>query len=144
MDEIRGFNRYYAALESQTQPAFISRIKQEQHNIRKAVTRIHTIKDTSFIQSGYAIAEGVSALLVIAILFMKFEPFLESMFFFVPIVYLFVYMIALIRDLDDPFEYDIHGEGGEEVSIKEIHDQVKRMDERIAELGIVGSGSAGR
>ena len=134
MANLRGFNGYFAALEAQTQPAFISRIKQEQHNIRKVVTRIHTISETSFIGSGYAIAEGISALLILTILLTKFEPFLESMFFFVPVVYLFVYMIALIRDLDNPFEYDVHGEGDVEVSIKEIHDQVKRMDERIAEL----------
>lgn len=134
--KLRGFNSHFAALENQTQPAFISRIKQEQHNIRKVITRIHTISETSFIGSGYAIAEGISALLIISIMLTKFEPFMESMFFFIPVVYLFVYMIALIRDLDDPFEYTAHGEGGEEVSLKEIHDQVKRMDGRISELGI--------
>ena len=140
MASLRGFNSHFAALEAQTQPAFISRIKQEQHNIRKAITRIHTISETSFIASGYAIAEGTSALLIISILLTKFEPFMESMFFFVPVVYLFVYMIALIRDLDDPFEYTEHGEGGEEVSLKEIHDEVKRLDDRMAELGIARDG----
>jgi hypothetical protein len=134
MADLRGFNAYYAEFEALTQPAFVSRMKQEQHHIRKAVTRIHTIKDTSFIASGYAIAEGISALLIITLLLTKLDPFLESMFFFVPVVYLLVYMLAMIRDLDDPFEYDVHGEGNEEVSIKEVHDQVKRLDDRIAEL----------
>ncbi len=137
---LRVFNSHFAALEGQAQPAFISRMKQEQQNIRKAVTRIHTISETSFIGSGYAIAEGISALLILSIILTRFEPFSESMFFFVPVVYLFVYMIALIRDLDNPFDYDRHGEGGEEVSLKEVHDQVRRLDRRMAELGLITKG----
>ena len=42
--------------------------------------------------------------------------------------FLMVYMIFLIKDLDNPFEYLEHGESGTEVSIKPIHDLIKRLD----------------
>ncbi len=136
--KLRGFNNYFAEMEPLAQATFISRIKQEQQNLRKTITRIHTIKDTNFIGSGYAIAEGISALLIVAMLLTKMDPFMESMFFMIPIVYLFVYMIALIKDLDNPFEYDERGEAMDEVSIKEVRDEVARLGDRLAELDALG------
>jgi hypothetical protein len=134
LERIRGFNDYFSEFEQLTQPAFVSRMKSEQHALRRMIMRVHTIMDTSFIPSGYAIAEGISALLILAMILTKFEPFLESMVFMVPVAYLLIYMIALIKDLDNPFQYDERGETTDEVSLKEIHDETKRLDERIKEL----------
>jgi hypothetical protein len=46
---------------------------------------------------------------------------------FVP--FLLVYMINLIEDLDNPFDYSTHGESGTEVSLKPIHDLISRVSE---------------
>jgi len=39
------------------------------------INRIHTIRETSFLGTGYAIAEIISAILVMAMIFIKIEPF---------------------------------------------------------------------
>jgi hypothetical protein len=135
IEKIREFNDYYLAFEPLAQATFIGRMKQEQHNMRKIIFRIRTIRDTSFIPSGYAIAEGIAALLLVALLFTKLDPFYESMFFAVPITYLFIYMLALIGDLDNPFEYNTKGETSGEVSLKELHDVEQRLNERFLKLG---------
>lgn len=137
LTKIQEFSDYYTALEPYSQPTFISRLKQEQHNIRKILLRIHTIRETSFIPSGYAIAEGIAILLLIAILVTKLDPFYESMFFLIPITYLFVYMIALIKDLDNPFEYKNKGGVGGEVSLKEIQDLEQRLKDRTRQLDAI-------
>jgi len=134
LDKLRGFNGYFAAFESSAQATFVTRMKQEQHAIRRNITRIHTVSETSFISSGYAIAEGISVLVLLSIILTKLDPFYESMFFVVPVAYLLVYMIALIRDLDNPFEYSDKGERREEVSLKEVHDEVERLAMRMREL----------
>jgi len=137
LSKIREFNNYYLKFEPLTQANFIVRMKQEQHNLRKLIFRIQTIRETSFIPTGYAIAEGIAFLLLIALLFTKLEPFYESMFFLIPITYLFIYMLALIGDLDNPFEYSTKGETSGEVSLKELRDVQQRLQERVLALGDV-------
>lgn len=134
IEELRGFNRHILAFESLTQANFVSRLKQEQHNLLKLLLRVHTIRETSFIQSGYAIAEIVSWLLFTALMFIKLDPFIESLFFITPIIYLFIYMLALIRDLDNPFDYANKGESAEEVSLRELQACAERMGERARTL----------
>ncbi len=131
LQELRGLNRHIHALEKLTQANFVTRVKQEQNNLRKLLLRVHTIRETAFIQSGYAIAEVVSWLLFIALLFMKLDPLVESLFFITPIAYLFIYMLALIRDLDNPFDYSGKERPAEEISLHELHAWVERMDERL-------------
>ena len=50
-------NHFFIDLEGSTQANFIARLKQEQHNIRRMLIRIHTVRETSFIPSGYLIAQ---------------------------------------------------------------------------------------
>jgi hypothetical protein len=130
MDKITKMNDYFLTFESLTQAAFISRMKQEQNNIRKLITRVHTIRETSFVGSAYAIVEALAFFLITGLIFLKVEPFYGSLFFVVLVSFMVLYMIFLIRDLDDPFEYKEHGESGSEVSLKPIHDLEKRLKER--------------
>jgi hypothetical protein len=130
--KLREFNTIFSALGPHTEATYINRLKQEQQAIRRHITRIHTIKDTSFVPSGYALAEGVTGLLLFVIVFAKLDPLFESLFLIIPITYLFIYLLYLIRDLDNPFEYDTKGESLDEVSIKEIRD----LKETIAAIRV--------
>jgi hypothetical protein len=60
-------------------------------------------------------------------LVLKVEPFYEAVFFTMLVSFLVIYMILLIKDLDNPFDYSEHGENGTEVSIKPIHDLTNRI-----------------
>lgn len=127
MEKLHEMNNYFSEFESMTQAAFVSRMKNEQSNVRRAIIRIHTIRETSFVQSAYAIVEALAFFVVVGLLILKVEPFYESVFFSLIVSFLVIYMIFLIKDLDNPFEYPEYGEVGSEVSLKPIHDLTERI-----------------
>lgn len=127
IEKLHNMNNYFAEFETIIQPNFLTRIKNEQSNVRKMIIRIDNIRDMSFIQSAYAIVEALAFFLVVGLLILKVEPFYESVFFTILVSFLVIYMIFLIKDLDNPFDYSKHGENGTEVSIKPIHDLTHRL-----------------
>jgi len=131
LDTISSMNEYFAQFEGLTQANFVTRMKQEQNNLRKLVTRIHTIRETSFVQSAYTIVEVLSFFLIVGMIFLKLEPFYESVFFVALVSFIVLYMIFLIKDLDNPFDYKSYGETGTEVSLKSLHDLELRLKEKI-------------
>lgn len=130
-DKLFGFNDYFLAFESLTQANFIVRLKQEQNNLRRLITRVHVIRETSFLGTGYAIAEIITALLVIGFLFMKMDPFYESMFFISFVSFILIYMIYFIKDLDNPFGYNEQENLVENVPLKPIIDSKKKINSLI-------------
>jgi hypothetical protein len=123
------FNRFFLAFEPLTQANFIVRLKQEQQNIRKMLHRIHAIRETSFLGTGYAIAEIISALLTLGMIFIRIDPFYESVFFVFFVTFILIYMIYFIKDLDNPFGYSQSTENNlvEEVSLKPVFDSQERI-----------------
>lgn len=128
MKKLISFNDDFLAFESQTQANFIVRLKQEQNIIRKMLNRIHTIRETSFLGSGYAIAEIITFTLVVGLIFMKMDPFYESVFFVSFVSFILIYMIYFIKDLDNPFDYSDEDSLDDEVSLKPILNSQKRID----------------
>jgi len=102
-------------------------MKNEQSVIRKAVLRIHTIRDTEFVQSAYAIVEALGFAIAFGMILIRIEPFYESLFFTVLVTFLIAYMFFLIKDLDNPFDYSTHGESGTEIPLKPLHDLELRL-----------------
>jgi predicted membrane chloride channel (bestrophin family) len=127
MDHLAGFNDHFLKFESLTQANFIVRLKQEQSAIRRTINRIHTIRETSFNESGYAIVEAITAILSIGMVFLKLDPFFTSFFFVSFVSFVLIYMVMLIRDLDNPFGYYENESLSEEVSIKPIRDVQQRL-----------------
>lgn len=125
--KLGGMNDYFAHFESIMQANFLARMKNEQSTLRRMIIRVDNIRDMSFIQSAYAIAELLAFFVITGLLILKVEPFYEVLFFTMLVSFLLIYMIFLIRDLDNPFDYSEHGESGTEVSIKPIHDLIKRI-----------------
>jgi len=119
-------NHYFFGLEGVTQANFIARLKQEQSNLRRTLTRIHTIRETSFITSGYLIADVTTFLLLIGLVLSKIEPFVESLFFAGVITFLLRFLGLLIKDLDNPFGF-YEGGSVEDVSLKPIDDVIARL-----------------
>lgn len=131
MERLSRLNEHFAAFEPLMQPAFIGRMKQEQTQVRRLVARAGTIRDTSFIQSGYVIAELISGLLIVGLLLSKITPFYESLFFVGLITFLLSYMLRLLHDLDNPFEYAETGGDADEVSLRPIEEALERMRARL-------------
>jgi len=127
---IENLSNEFVLLEQYTAPNYIARLKQEQNNLRKMIIRIHTIRETDFVSSGYTIAYTTTILLLIGMILVRIEPFYESLFFAGLVSYLLLFLLRLIHDLDNPFGYyekDSHND----VSLKPIEDVIFRIHEKI-------------
>jgi predicted membrane chloride channel (bestrophin family) len=126
MAKIDGLDEFFVAFEAHIQANFIVRLKQEQSNIRRMLVRTHTIRETSFISSGYVVAETTTLLLIAGLILSKIDPFYESLFFVGVISFLMVFLNLLIRDLDNPFGYS-EGDSVEDVSLKPLDDLIANL-----------------
>jgi hypothetical protein len=122
-------NVFFLAFETQTQANFIARLKQEQNNIRKIIHRVHTIRETSFLGTGYAIVEIITFVLVIGMIFIVIDPFYASIFFVSFVSFMLIYMIFFIKDIDNPYNYKESEYNYNEVSLKPLIDCSKRIEE---------------
>lgn len=125
-DQLRSLNDDFLAFEKETQPNFIVRLKQEQNHLRKTLNRAKVIRETSFLSTGYAVAEIITFVLILALIFIQMEYFYESLFFAGFISFMLIYMIFFIKDLDNPFGYGKNGVA-EEVSLKPLLEGYKRL-----------------
>jgi hypothetical protein len=89
--------------------AIASRVSGEQHNLRKLVTRIGVIKNTGFLATGYAFLEVLTVVVIALLLVSSFENLLISIIVVSFVTHIYVYMVRLIRDIDQPFEYSPDG-----------------------------------
>jgi hypothetical protein len=123
LNKISLMNDFFVEFDKEgVQANYIIKLKNEQNSLRKMILRIDTIRATEFVGSAYAIVEAMGFLVAIGLIFIKIEPFYASLFFTLLVTFLISYMFLLIKDLDNPFDYSIHGESGTEVSLKPIHD----------------------
>lgn len=130
LDDIRGLNRHFLAFEPLTQPNFIVRLKQEQSAIRRMIIRIDTIRETSFVGAGYAIGELTSIVLMVGLVFTNVGGLDVELFLLSTLAFVLGYMLLLIRDLDNPFEYDgSRRAGSAEVSLGPLEQLRARLTE---------------
>ncbi len=86
-----------------------SRMGSEQHNLRKLFTRSIVIEKTSFLAPGYALLEVLTVVIIALLLLARFENETTSIIIISFLSQIFIYMIRLILDEDDPFEYTRSG-----------------------------------
>lgn len=109
--------------------------------LRRTVSRIDVISRTGFIASGYALIEVVAAAIISLIMISRFKSAVGEMIITAFVTLIYVYMIKLIRDIDDPFEYSGTG-GAAEVNLFPVVEYRARLEGRLGEGGAVGEGAA--
>lgn len=132
--DVRALNEPFLAITPLVQPGFVTRLKTEQAAMRKTLIRIDAIRTTSFVAAGYLIAELTGTLLMLGLLLSRIGATPEALFFTGVITLLLTYLFLLVRDLDNPFDY----EGGEadaaDVSLQPLLDVAHRLSEEHARL----------
>jgi hypothetical protein len=132
MERVAGLGDHFAGMEPFTQPNFIVRLKQEQTSISRLLTRVHTIRETSFVSSGYIMAKLATGLVLAGLLLLEVHPWYESVFVVGVIAWFLSYVILLIADLDNPFDYSTDGRArGQEVSLKPLEDVEVRIAHQL-------------
>ncbi len=134
MAAIRECNTHFVAMETLTQANFITRLKQEQNALRKFVIRVHSIRETTFIATAYAIAESFTFLVILLLLFVQMGPLGESIFFVGAISFLLTYMIGLIKDLDNPFHYHENRHLDDEIAVEPIRLVQQKIERELENM----------
>ena len=129
LGKVSALNSFFLALEPLTQANFIARLKQEQSSLRRIITRIHTIRETDFNPAGYAIAEILSTILCLGLIFTRMDPYYESVFFVAFVSFVLIYMVLLIKELDNPFSHYEENTLTENVSLKPLYDLQQRLSQ---------------
>lgn len=116
----------FAALEPHTQANFLTRLKQEVASLRRAILRIRNIREIPFAAPAYAVAELFTTIVIFSVLFVDIGNVTESVFITGAITYLLIYMIALIRDLDNPFHFRDNAHLADEIAIRPLIRSISR------------------
>jgi hypothetical protein len=134
LENIENYTEHFSKLEDSIPVNYIVKLKQEQSSLRKWLIRIQVIRDTDFVSYAYAILETLALLIIMGLVLIKIEPFYESLFFLGFVVFLILYMILLIKDLDNPFDYSDKGESPGEVALFPIHEVKVRMKNKLRKM----------
>ncbi|MEK9156748.1 MAG: hypothetical protein AAB448_01260 [Patescibacteria group bacterium] len=117
MAALSEYAELFVALEPHTQANFLARLKQEVSSIRRMVLRVRNIREIHFTGTAYAVAELFTILVIISVLVVDAGSVLESLFITGLIAYVLSYMLLLIRDLDNPFDYTHNPHLSDEIAI---------------------------
>lgn len=133
--KIKSLNLNFIQFEPLTQANFIARLKQEQNALRKSVNRINTIRTTSFLATGYVIAEIITGATITGLIFVDIDSnFIESLFFTLFVSYILIYMLFFIKDLDNPFGYENIEESSDEVSLRPLIQSKETLETYLKDL----------
>lgn len=130
MSDIRALNGPYLVMAPVIQAGFTTRLKSEQALIRKLVIRMDTMRRTSYVSAGYLIAEVTAVALMTVLVITDLGATGPSLVLVGLVTYLLLYLMSLIRDLDNPFEYSHGKPGAADVSL----DVLERNEDRLRAL----------
>lgn len=108
--------------------------------VRRGVGRIDVVARTGFLPTGYAILEVMVGVVLLLLLASRFKSEVAEYTLVSCITLIYVYMLRLIRDVDNPFEYDatIERRGAGEVDLFPMTEVVGRLRSRVAASGPQG------
>ena len=109
LTRVEGLNKHFRAVEPQTQATYVNRIKTEQNATRRMLLRMYAIHTTSFVVAGFLVAEFTSTVLITVLLFIDVGGLGTDLIVLCTLTFLLGYVLLLIRDLDDPFDYSADG-----------------------------------
>lgn len=112
--------------------AIAARVTGEQHNLRKLFSRVNVIRKTGFLLTGYALLEVLTVVIIGLLLVSKFENDTIAIIIVSFITHIFVYMLNLIHDVDEPFEYSSDGKAqAADVDLFPLLDYYERAKKRV-------------
>lgn len=100
------------------------------NTVRRTVGRMDVVCRTGFLPTGYAILQVIVAAILVLLLAARFKSLVAEYTLVACITLIYVYMLRLIRDIDDPFEYspDLQRRGAAEVDLFPITEFMARAE----------------
>lgn len=132
---LRQLNPLFTVFAPKIQAGFTTRLKGEQATVRRVVLRMDTMRRTSYVAAGYLVAE-VTLLMILVLLLITDIGQLEPTLLVVGVItYLLVYVVAMIRDIDNPFEYHNGKPGPADVDLGVLESCETRLRGLAAAMG---------
>ncbi len=132
LTKISSITEIALTLEKAGMGAISSKVMGEQHNLRKAFSRVNVIRNTNFLATGYALLEVLAVVIICLLMIGKFDSELVRIIIVCFITQIFVYMLRLIKDIDEPFEYSPDGVvGAADVDLFPLFDYQTRAELRL-------------
>ncbi len=103
---ITDLNQLFVAFAINSDAPIVARIQGEQAKLRVLVARIERIRDTNFLTPAYPLIEILLVSFFIALLIIGTDEFMINLMISGLICLSLSYILVLIYDLDNPFEYD--------------------------------------
>jgi len=126
------FAKSLQKVEPEFQAGIYLKVLGEMQNIRKTVGRVNYISSTGFLSTGYALLETLICLIAILLMVTTFKSILAEVVivFFVMLIY--TYMYRLIKDIDNPFEYqEGKAAGAAEIDLFPLIDYKNKTEKRL-------------
>ncbi len=124
-DSIKKLNQLFVPLWQNCEAPLMSRVQSEQEKMRLSIARIERIRDTDFVISAYTLLQILSAASLMALLVISTKEFMANLVVSGFICLALVYLLLLIYDLDNPFEYN--GKSSVDVTLYPL----KRLEEEL-------------
>jgi hypothetical protein len=105
-DALTRLNLSLSTMLAYTGAPIVSRAQAEQAKIRLLLTHIGISRDTDFVGPAYALLEVFLIGAITALLLIRADSFSENLVVSCLLFTSFTYLLLLIRDLDNPFQYD--------------------------------------
>lgn len=119
-------------------PPLIAKMRNELGVLDKMTNRIEVIIRTDFIPAAYALAEVATGSVILLLLFIKMDPFLEGVIIFGVVCSMLIGLLLLIRDMDNPFEIGSHTYA--DVDLETLNYLTTYFDEQDAVMEKAGTG----
>lgn len=107
---------------------YVSRIKVELASLKKNVNRIKVIKTTDFVPSVFISIQAISIIFLLVYSLLKVEPWWGGLIIVCIFAFVIFSILFLIKDMDDPFEYDESDDlKSDEVSLEVLDNLQKEL-----------------
>lgn len=113
-------------------PNYLARIKIEITNLKKLVNRVSVIKTTDFIPSVFVCIEAITITFLAVYCMLAVEPWWGGLILVCIFTFVIFSILTLIRDMEDPFEYDGSGYSkSDEISLAILDNFQKEIEGKL-------------
>jgi ABC-type multidrug transport system fused ATPase/permease subunit len=113
-------------------PNYLIRMKSEITNLKKIVNRISIIKSTDFAPSVFVCLQAITIIFLAVYCLLAVDPWWGGLILVCIFTFVIFAILMLIRDMEDPFEYDGTGiTSPDEVSLEVLDNFQKELEEKL-------------
>jgi len=114
---------------------YLFRMKNEITGIKKILNRIAVIKSTDFIPSVFICIQAITITFLTVYCLLAVEPWWGGLILVCIFTFVIFAILFLIKDMEDPFEYDASGyNGSDEISLEVLDNFQKELEEKFGQL----------